>query len=60
MRGVSLTVVIFGCVSQYILSQTVYKTEEGDLGQNSEHDLGKDKVTGSEKETGPERTWKRK
>ena len=60
MRGVSLTVVIFGCVSQYILSQTVYKTEEGDVGKDSEDDLGKDKVTGSEKETGPERTWKRK
>ena len=51
MRGFSLTAVIFGCVSQYVLSQTVYKTE---------YDLGKDKVTGSEKETGTERTWKRK
>ena len=59
MREFSLTVVIFGCVSQYVLSQTVYKTEEGDVGQNSEHDLGKDKVTGSEKETGSERTWKK-
>ena len=60
MRGFSLTVVIFGCVSQYVLSQTVYEREEGDVGQDSENDLGKDKVTGGEKETGSERTWKRK
>ena len=59
MRGFSLTVVIFGCVYQYVLSQTVYKTEEGGVVQDSEYDLGKDKVTGSEKETGSERTWRR-
>ena len=59
MRVFSLTVVIFGCVSQYVLSQTVYKTEEGDVAQDSEYDLGKDKVTGGEKETGSERTWKK-
>ena len=60
MRVFSLTAVIFGCVSQYVLSQTVYKTEEGDVVQDSEYDLGKDKVTGTEKETGSERAWKRK
>ena len=59
MRGFSLTVVIFGCVSQYVLSQTVYKTEGGYVGQDSEDDIGKDKVTGGEKETGSERTWKK-
>ena len=59
MRGFSLTVVIFGCVSQYVFSQTVYKTEEGDVVQDSEDDLGKDKVTRNEKETGSERTWKK-
>ena len=55
MRGFSLTVVIFGCVSQYVFSQTAYKTEEGDVGQDSEDD----KVTGGEKETGSERTWQK-
>ena len=60
MRGVSLTVVIFGCVSQYVLSQTVYEREDGDVVQDSEDDLGKDNVTKSEEETGSERTWKRK
>ena len=59
MRVFSLTVVIFGCVSQYVLSQTVYKTEGGYVGQDSEDDIGKDKVTGGEKETGSERTWKK-
>ena len=59
MRGFSLTVVIFGCVSQYVLSQTVYKTEGGYVGQDSEDDIGKDKVTGGEKEIGSERTWKK-
>ena len=60
MRGFPLTAVILGCVSQYVLSQTVYKTEEGDVVQDSEDDLGKDKMTGAEKETGSERAWKRK